>query len=86
LVCRSVAEKSIRALVVRVLAFKSASSPIISFAVPIRAFDFVVLAFGPRRSHSISSPKLVLGASVATWMILGGSHLTSLNNDATSEV
>ena len=32
----------------------AASCPIIALAVSMRAFDFVVRAFGPRRSHSIS--------------------------------
>ena len=54
LVWRSVAEKSIFAEAVRVLAFRSANSPINSCAVSMRAFDLVVRALGPRRSHSIS--------------------------------
>ncbi len=32
----------------------AANWPIISLAVSMRALDFVVRAFGPRRSHSIS--------------------------------
>ena len=41
-------------LEVRVRAFISASSPISSLALSMRALDLVVRALGPRRSHSIS--------------------------------
>src|ERR1700677_4872109 len=54
LVLRSVAEKSICAVPLRLLALRSASSPINSPALSIRAFDFLVRAFAPRQSNSIS--------------------------------
>ena len=38
----------------RVRILMSASSPIMPWALSMRAFDFVVRALGPRRSHSIS--------------------------------
>ena len=66
LVLRSVAEKSICAVAVRVLAFRSASSPINSLALPMRAFDFRVRAFAPRLSHSIS---LCTRFSKASWRL-----------------
>jgi len=53
-VLRSLAEKSIWAVPIRVLSFKSTRFSINSFALSIRAFDFLVRALAPRRSHSIS--------------------------------
>ena len=53
-VLRCVASKSMPAVFTVVRESIAASCPIISLAESIRAFDFVVRAFGPRRSHSIS--------------------------------
>src|SRR5258708_6871853 len=53
LVFRFVAEKSISALDVRLRAFISASSPIISCALSMRAFALVARAFGPRQPFEL---------------------------------
>jgi len=53
-----VAEKSICALALRVRAFRSASSPINSPALSMRAFDFVVRALAPAQPFDLPVHKI----------------------------